>query len=86
MLRTMLFSAIMAAVALPSVIASAGSPRMAPHHHHQHAIHHTLNHAFVRGLPVLREPGYLYVPRVGIIDEACNLPTSACPNDMRDVQ
>jgi hypothetical protein len=29
--------------------------------------------------------GYLYAPRRGIIDEACNLPTSACPNEMRDV-
>jgi hypothetical protein len=32
------------------------------------------------------EPGYIYMPKKGIVDEACNLPTSACPNDMRDVQ
>ncbi len=33
-----------------------------------------------------RGPGYIYAPRRGIVDEACNLPTSACPNEMRDVQ
>jgi hypothetical protein len=32
------------------------------------------------------EPGYIYLPKKGIVDEACNLPTSACPNEMRDVQ
>ncbi len=31
-------------------------------------------------------PGYIYAPGRGIVDEACNLPTSACPNEMRDVQ
>ena len=31
-------------------------------------------------------PNYIYVPKVGILNEACNLPTSACPNDQRDVQ
>jgi|SRR5580658_5017914 hypothetical protein len=30
--------------------------------------------------------GYVYVPGQGIADEACNLPTSTCPNDRRDVQ
>jgi hypothetical protein len=30
--------------------------------------------------------GYIYAPGRGIVDEACNLPTSACPNDQRDVQ
>ena len=33
-----------------------------------------------------RGPGYIYVSRWGILDEACNLPTSTCPNEMRDVQ
>jgi hypothetical protein len=31
-------------------------------------------------------PGYIYVPGRGILDEACNLPTSACPNSERDIQ
>jgi hypothetical protein len=44
------------------------------------------------GVPVHREPsyvympGYVYAPGKGILDEACNLPTSACPNEMRDAQ
>ena len=33
-----------------------------------------------------RWPGYTYVPGKGIVDEACNLPTSACPNEMRDIR
>ena len=41
---------------------------------------------YAPGVPVYRWPGYIYVPRVGIVDEACNLPTSACPNEMRDVR
>jgi hypothetical protein len=36
--------------------------------------------------PLYRWPGYTYVPRTGIVDEACNLPTSACPNEMRDIR
>jgi hypothetical protein len=33
--------------------------------------------------PVFRGPGYVFVPHVGIVDEACNLPTSACSNEFR---
>jgi hypothetical protein len=36
--------------------------------------------------PAYRWPGYVCVPGKGILDEACNLPTSACPNEMRDIQ
>jgi hypothetical protein len=31
----------------------------------------------------LRGPGYIYVP--GIVDGACNLPTSPCSNEFRNV-
>ncbi|HXX03804.1 MAG TPA: hypothetical protein VEJ37_05670 [Xanthobacteraceae bacterium] len=31
-------------------------------------------------------PGYVYMPGRGILDEACNLPTSACSNLYRDTQ
>jgi hypothetical protein len=31
-------------------------------------------------------PSYTFVPGRGIADEACNLPTSACPNSQRDGQ
>jgi hypothetical protein len=39
-----------------------------------------------RGPAYVQMPGYVYVPGKGILDEACNLPTSTCPNEMRDVQ
>jgi hypothetical protein len=29
-------------------------------------------------------PGHTFVPGKGILDAPCNLPTSACPNEMRD--
>jgi hypothetical protein len=31
-------------------------------------------------------PGYVFVPGRGILDEACNLPTSTCPNEVRDIR
>jgi hypothetical protein len=34
----------------------------------------------------IRMPGYTYVPGVGILGESCDLPTSACPNQYRDIQ
>jgi hypothetical protein len=33
-----------------------------------------------------RGSGYVYFPGKGIVDEACNLPSSACPNELRDVR
>jgi hypothetical protein len=70
--------------------------RSAPQHNHRRAAHRTFTDGFrhdaepyypVRSKVLLfRGQGYVYVPRKGIADEACNLPTSACPNEMRDVQ
>jgi hypothetical protein len=34
----------------------------------------------------IREPGYTFVPGVGILGESCDLPTSACPNQYRDIE
>jgi hypothetical protein len=34
----------------------------------------------------IRMPGYTFVPGVGILGESCDLPTSACSNEYRDVQ
>ena len=34
----------------------------------------------------IRMPGYTFVPGVGILGEACDLPTSACSDRFRDVQ
>jgi hypothetical protein len=37
------------------------------------------------GATVYHWPSYLYVPGRGIAGEACNLPTSTCPNEYRPV-
>lgn len=34
----------------------------------------------------IRMPGYTFVPGVGILGASCDLPTSACPNQYRDIQ
>jgi hypothetical protein len=34
----------------------------------------------------IRMPGYVFVPGVGILGESCDLPTSSCSNEYRDVQ
>jgi len=81
----MFLAAAMAAVGLPAVMANADSRHTAPYHHHRHGTRHVLNHASVGRPPMLRGPGYYFVPGLGIVGEACNLPTSACPNEMRDV-
>ena len=31
-------------------------------------------------------PGYVFIPGLGILDEDCDMPTSTCPNDVRDIQ
>jgi hypothetical protein len=67
----------------------------APQHRHQHAAYRTLTPRLSNDaaaydsrpkVPAFRGPGYVYVPGKGIVDEACNLPTSACPNEMREIQ
>ena len=34
----------------------------------------------------IRMPGYVFVPGVGILGESCDLPTSSCSNEYRDIQ
>jgi hypothetical protein len=45
-------------------------------------------YGFLRQVPpnAIRMPGYTFVPGVGILGESCDLPTSACPNQYRDVK
>jgi hypothetical protein len=44
-------------------------------------------YGFLRHVPAnaIRGPGYTFVPGVGILGESCDLPTSACTNEYRDV-
>ena len=60
-----------------------------PQHRRWHA-HRSFTHGFGAGpaayygyASAFREPSYINVPR--ILDGACNLPTSACPNEFRNV-
>jgi hypothetical protein len=45
-------------------------------------------YGFLRQVPpnAIQMPGYTFVPGVGILGESCDLPTSACPNQYRDVK
>ena len=45
-------------------------------------------YGFLRKLPpnAIIGPGYTFVPGVGILGESCDLPTSACTNEYRDVR
>jgi len=45
-------------------------------------------YGFLRRVPpnAIVGPGYTFVPGVGILGESCDLPTSACTNEYRDVQ
>jgi hypothetical protein len=66
------------------------------HMHHRTSAHRSVRNAAAYGVPpyytarlgapIYHRPGYTYVPRQGIADEACNLPTSRCPNEYRDIQ
>jgi hypothetical protein len=37
-------------------------------------------------MPGYAGPGYIFVPGKGILGESCNMPTSTCPNELRDIQ
>jgi hypothetical protein len=71
-----------------------------PHHHHLYAMYRrpfaappaTLpygpEYGFLKHVPAnaIQGPGYIFVPGIGILGESCDLPTSACTNEYRDVQ
>jgi hypothetical protein len=70
-----------------------------PHRYHPYATHRGASvarpatlpygpeYGFLRHVPAnaIRGPGYTFVPGVGILGESCDLPTSACTNEYRDV-
>jgi hypothetical protein len=74
--------------------------RPLPHRHHFYATYrgpafappaalpHAPEYGFLRRVPAnaIGGPGYTFVPGVGILGESCDLPTSACTNEYRDVQ
>jgi hypothetical protein len=74
--------------------------RSVPHHHHLYAMYrrpfagppaslpYAPEYGFLKHLPAntVKGSGYTFVPGVGILGESCDLPTSACSNEYRDVQ
>jgi hypothetical protein len=51
------------------------------------ALPHAPEYGLLRQVPpnAIRGPGHTFVPGVGILGESCDLPTSACTNEYRDV-
>jgi hypothetical protein len=68
----------------PPLYATYGWPRPA----HPASLPYGPEYGFLRRVPpnATGTPGYTFVPGVGILGESCDLPTSACSNEYRDVQ
>jgi hypothetical protein len=94
MWRNILFTAAVVAPAILTTDAMAGSftppetgkqhARSAAHSVPQHRRPLVAHSVRPKG-SIFRGEGYVYVPGKGIVGAACNLPTSDCPNEMRDV-
>ena len=73
---------------------TAAHARVSARHHHHLVGHDLASPAGPHAGPVRPEtgwpgyagPGYVFVPGEGILGEDCNMPTSTCPNEVRDVQ
>ena len=53
----------------------------------RHARHDVAPHpGYAAGARRPSDFGYVFVPGRGILGEDCNMPTSTCPNEMRDTQ
>ena len=52
------------------------------------ALPYAPEYGFLSHVPAnaIRMPGYTFVPGVGILGASCDLPTSACSNQYRDIQ
>lgn len=83
----------------PVAAAASGDNSVRPHRHHRahHAIHRAVvgerlpngpEYGFLTHVPpnAIRMPGYTFVPGVGILGASCDLPTSACSNEYRDIR
>lgn len=86
MSRPVLFTATIGALAIVGAIAAsalAHTRPMSPHHRYKRAHHQAPDRIVVPADPAPWGPHY--IPGPGIIDDACNLPTNRCPNEMRDI-
>jgi hypothetical protein len=69
---------------------TAVHPRYVARHHH-HLVRQDVGPSGRPYVPVYpgsgsAGPGYVFVPGKGILGEDCNMPTSTCPNEVRDTQ
>jgi hypothetical protein len=64
------------------------SHRHGPWFAHGATLPYAPEYGFLRRIPpnAIVGPGYTFVPGVGILGESCDLPTSACTNEYRDVR
>jgi hypothetical protein len=58
----------------------------ASHHGARYDAAHHAGYAGAHASPNFFAPGYVFVPGHGILGEDCNMPTSTCPNELRDTQ
>jgi hypothetical protein len=52
----------------------------------RHNVAHHAGYAVEAHAPSAVAPGYVFVPGHGILGEDCDMPTSTCPNELRDTQ
>ena len=64
------------------------SHRHGPWFAHGATLPYVPEYGFLRQVPpnAIVGPGYTFVPGVGILGKSCDLPTSACTNEYRDVR
>ena len=99
-LGTVLLAVAFGSTAVAAASADKPKPVNSRRVHHGYAIYRSPRSALPERLPygpeygflthvppnAIRMPGYIFVPGVGILGESCDLPTSACPNEYRDIQ
>jgi hypothetical protein len=56
------------------------------YHEARHDVAHHAGYAGAHASANFFAPGYVFVPGHGILGEDCDMPTSTCPNEVRDTQ
>jgi hypothetical protein len=62
------------------------TPLAATNHEARRGVAHHAGYAAMTPAPSNFGSGYVFVPGRGILGEDCNMPTSTCPNEVRDTQ
>jgi hypothetical protein len=97
---SLVFATIIVAFGAQSAVAAdhakRGHPAWHSRFHHLYVSHRAPSatlpygpeYGFLKHVPAnaIGMPGYIFVPGVGILGESCDLPSSACTNEYRDIQ